>query len=334
MRRRSSPVPRTARLLALGLALASAATAGTALVAAGPSAAGAVVPVRSERFRPVTIEHRYGSTRVAHRPRRIVSLDPQWTDVLLAMGVTPVGHIRSALADGDFPWQGDELADSTVLPYTNAIPLEEVAALQPDLIVATYSVEDEDMYKSLRAIAPTIPSITDHEVETWQDLTKVTGKILGTRAKATKVVAGVDAEVRAFAARFPGLAGKTIAFANYVPGSELVVLADPDDGANALFAELGLELAPGIRAEAGDTVGRLEVSLERIDLLDADVLAVLTNGADLDDIPGWNSLPAVETGAVTILDMDSATALNTPSPLSIPYGLKVIKPALTHATAS
>jgi iron complex transport system substrate-binding protein len=334
MRRRPSPLSRPTFVLVLGLALATAATTGTALVAAGPAAAGAVATAQSDRFRPVTIEHRYGSTRIAHRPQRIVSLDPQWTDVLLAMGTTPVGHIRSALVDEDFPWQGDELADSTVLPYTNAIPLEDVAALQPDLIVATYSVEDADMYKALRAIAPTIPSITDHEVETWQDLTKVTGKFLGARAKAKRVVAGVDEKVQAYAARFPGLAGKTIAFANYVPGSELVVLADPDDGANALFAELGLELAPGIRAEAGDTVGRLEVSLERVDLLDGDVLAVLTNGADLDDIPGWGSLPAVETGAVTILDMDSATALNTPSPLSIPYGLKVIEPALQQATAS
>jgi iron complex transport system substrate-binding protein len=42
----------------------------------------------------------------------------------------------------------------------------------------------------------------------------------------------------------------------------------------------------------------------------------------------------VQTGAVATVDLAAATALNTPSPLSIPYGLEVIRPALEAAAAA
>lgn len=75
----------------------------------------------------------------------------------------------------------------------------------------------------------------------------------------------------------------------------------------------------------------LEVSLERLDMLDGDILVILTNGVEAEEIPGWSSIPATSTGAVAVVDMAGATALNTPSPLSIPYGLEQIRPALETA---
>jgi iron complex transport system substrate-binding protein len=133
------------------------------------------------------------------------------------------------------------------------------------------------------------------------------------------------------AADLPGLGGKTYALANYVPGDAIYVVADPDDGASQFFGQLGLEIDPDLLAIADGASGRVELSLERIDELDADLLVLLTNGAETEDIPGYDALPAFRDDAVAILDVAYVAGLNTPTPLSVPYSLERIRPALEAA---
>jgi iron complex transport system substrate-binding protein len=57
----------------------------------------------------------------------------------------------------------------------------------------------------------------------------------------------------------------------------------------------------------------------------------LTNGAEPAEIPGYDARPAVQDGAVAVLDLAAVTGLNTPTPLSIPYSLERIRPALEAA---
>ncbi|HWJ98180.1 MAG TPA: ABC transporter substrate-binding protein [Acidimicrobiales bacterium] len=285
-------------------------------------------------FVPFTVDHVYGRTEISERPERIVSLDPQWTDVLLAMGVTPVGYVTSSQVEGGgtFPWEEDLLAGSEPISYTDGVPVEAVAALKPDLVLGTYVFTDQSDYDTLAGQFDVIAAPTDEQVQKWEDLTALTGKILGDPDRAEQVVDDVDAQVEQVAADLPGLKGKTIAFANYYPaGNQLVVLSDPDDGANVLFAQLGLELAPGIVALGDGANGRTELSLEQISALDGDILLALTNGTDTADIVGWDRLPAVEAGTAQILDMSGAWALNTPSPLSIPWAIEEIRPTLEKA---
>jgi iron complex transport system substrate-binding protein len=45
-------------------------------------------------------------------------------------------------------------------------------------------------------------------------------------------------------------------------------------------------------------------------------------------IPGYSALPVVQSGAVSLLDVTDVSALNTPTPLSIPYALDLIRPEL------
>jgi iron complex transport system substrate-binding protein len=129
----------------------------------------------------------------------------------------------------------------------------------------------------------------------------------------------------------PGLEGRTYALANDVPGDALSVVADPEDGAGRFFSQLGLQIAPDLLAIADGEAGRATLSLERVDELDADLLVLFTNGADPEEIPGYDELPAVRAGAVAVLDLPAVTGLNTPTPLSIPYSLERIHPALGAA---
>jgi iron complex transport system substrate-binding protein len=280
---------------------------------------------------PVTIEHRYGSTTLDRTPTRIVSLDVQWTDALLALGTPPVGYIADPNVPDGFPWRGKQLAGSTAMHATDALPYEQIAALRPDLIVVTYFAQDAADYRKLSAIAPTIATLSKNEVDTWQDITRAAGKVLRKSTKADEVVAGVDGKVTDLAAELPGLKGRTFALANYVAGDAIYVVSDPADGSVVLFTQLGMRIAPDVVAAGSSGTGRAKISLERVDLLGADLLLLLANGTDPTSIPGYSKLPEVGTGAAVDLDYSEATAINTPTPLSIPWVLAKLTPALTAA---
>ena len=280
----------------------------------------------------VSVEHRFGTTEVPVRPERIVSLDTQWTDVLLALDAPPVGYLADPNVEGDLPWRGDRLADVTALEATDRLPYEQVAALQPDLIVVTYLAPERADHERLSEIAPTIALLGDRdEVNPWQDIARVAGTVLDAPDEAEALVDDVDGGVTALAGELPGLAGKTFALVNFVPGDAFYVVADPDDGANVVFAQLGLAISPTILDAADDGAGRVELSLEQASLLDADVLVLFTNGAEPADITGYDRLPAVTSGAVAVLDYGDVVGLNTPTPLSVPYALDLVRPALEAA---
>lgn len=284
---------------------------------------------------PVTIEHQLGTTTFDEAPQRIVSLDPQWTDVLLALDAPLVGTGENPLIDGGlFPWQ--ELPESTeVIPVPgNEIPLEAVAALRPDLIVVTYFVGDQATYDRLNEIAPTVGPLGDEEVDRWQDIATTAGTFLGTPEEAAALIDDAEQASADLLAELPGLEVLDYALANYVPGDAIYVVADPDDGASQLFAQLGMSIDPELLAVADGASGRAELSLEQVGMLDSDLLILLTNGADPAEIPGYASLPAVESGAVAVLDVPTISGLNTPSPLSIPYALDAIRPALEAAAGA
>jgi iron complex transport system substrate-binding protein len=279
----------------------------------------------------VTVEHRYGATDVPAQPERVVSLDMQWTDVLLALDAPPVGYLGDPAVEGDLPWRGDGLADATRIDAVDTLPYEQIAALRPDLIMVTYFATDSADYDRLSAIAPTIPTLSENQVDSWQDIARAAGRVLDAHDEAEALITEVDREVAALGAELPGLDGKTFALANVVPGDAVYVVADPDDGANVLFDRLGLELSPTFLDVASNVSGRVELSLEQVGLLDADLLVLFTNGSDPTDLTGYAQLPAVAAGAVAVLDYAEVSGLNTPTPLSVPYSLGAIRPALDAA---
>lgn len=281
---------------------------------------------------PVTVEHRFGSTTIDTVPQRVVTIDVQWTDTMLAMGVRPVGYtVDSLMPDSAVPWQ--RIDGGTALSLEDGVPVEKIIALEPDLILGSFSITDKETYDLLSARAPTIAGPPQRDAVTpWQDLVRTAGDILGKPEAAKRVLDGVEGEISQVAAEFPQLAGRTFALAQYIVGDAMYIVADEQDGASLLFQDLGMKLFPPVVREgrkAGQT--RLNVSTERADLLRADLLAFLINGGDrrdLADIPGFVQLP----GTVAVLDYATVVGMNTPSALSIPYVLKQLRPHL-KATA-
>lgn len=139
------PTPSARRLLALAVA-ASTLTAGCL----GPASTPASPPED-----PVTIEHAVGNTTIDGTPERVVALEWNLVEDLLALGIQPVGV---ADVDGYEKWVKAEpaLADNVTDVGTRQEPsLEEIAELDPDLVLGV-QFRHEPIYDDLSKIAPTL----------------------------------------------------------------------------------------------------------------------------------------------------------------------------------
>ena len=104
------------------------------------------------------VTHIMGVTEVPDQPQRIVVLSVEATETLLALGIKPVGAVRSETASPMDTWFAhirDEMEGTSVVGRETQVNLEAVASLQPDLIIGI-KARQEALYPQLSAIAPTV----------------------------------------------------------------------------------------------------------------------------------------------------------------------------------
>ncbi|MBF6061641.1 ABC transporter substrate-binding protein [Nocardia terpenica] len=282
----------------------------------------------------VVIDHARGSTTVHGTPKRIVALGSQWLDTTVALGMTPVGYIDNiaAMSREPSPWLPTSLDSARKLQTTGKID-EQVAALNPDLILVDGSFGDQKTYDTLSKIAPTIPALGGATITPWPDQVRTLGKVLHRSEIADKVIGDVNARLDGLVAKNPGLKGKTFVSTWLAAPSQLMVLTDPNDGSSQVFGRLGLTIPPTITALPANQ-GRAQLSTERVNELNADLLiAGYSPGMDekYRQLPGYTDLPAVHNNAVAFLPVQEISAINQPTALSLPYILNKITPALENA---
>jgi iron complex transport system substrate-binding protein len=188
-----------------------AATAGAALVAACSS----TKPGEVAKDGSVTVKHIFGETKIPAPPKRVVSAGFTEQDDLLAVGVVPI-----AVTDwfggepfGVWPWAQPKLggAQPVVLNLNDGIQVDQIAALKPDLIVATNAGLDQDTYTKLSAIAPTIAqSGSDAFFEPWKDQATAIGQAVFKADDMASLIAGIDEKFTIAGKNNPQFAGRKV----------------------------------------------------------------------------------------------------------------------------
>ena len=316
--------------------------AGAALAACGRSEPSAPAASAVDGAFPVTVEGVEGPTTVDAPPRRVVTVGTyRDIDAALAVGVVPVAAAKlpPMVPGGITPWARERIGGSPMpelFETTGGMPFERIAALAPDVLLATDHSGLANDYPTLSGIAPTLSSASGYNKDTWQVTTDRVGRLLGRAGAATDAIARVEAAIRTARAQNPGFAGRTFTIGPVTPDGVVYTINSENDASARFLSDLGLTLSPSVRGLAPDRLpGRAVVSPELLRMLDADVMVLsfstAASRARLEAEPVFRQLPAVRRGAYVPVDTTTAVAIAFPSAVSIPYGLQKSIPPIAAA---
>jgi iron complex transport system substrate-binding protein len=245
------------------------------------------------------ITHAMGITDVPDNPQRIVVLTNEGTEALLAIGVTPVGAVKSWLGDPWYEHIAADMADVTVLGEESAVNLEVLVSLEPDLIIGNKQ-RHEDIYEQLSAIAPTV--ISERLRGDWKINMALYTDAIGKGAEGKAALDAFDARVAALSAELGPSLEEEISIARFMAAQTRIMFKDSFSG--LILAQLGFHRP----ATQDKDAFAEEITKERIPEFEGDRLVYFTyetgNGeADTQETdwladPLWQNLAVVQAGKV------------------------------------
>lgn len=291
---------------------------------------------------PVTIEHKYGTTTIGAEPAKVVTLGLSDQDAVLALGVKPIGAVDwfKERPYGVWPWTKDLWGTDTpeIVGERDNFTREKILNLEPDVILALYSGMTEAQYTELSKIAPVVgqPKGFPDYGAPWQEMTRMAAKALGKTDEAEQLITDIDATFAQVREEHPDWADRTVAVVDpYAPG-QYAVFQETDPKA-AFMTEMGFVVPDEISEAAGDR-NAAEVSAERGDLIDQDLLLFLTADpsarARVEADPVYQGLAvAREKRAVFVpyAEPPVGAALSFNTVLSIPYAIDEFVPLLDQS---
>lgn len=276
----------------------------------------------------------HGEIRLDAVPQRIVTIYEESTELIVALGLKPVGTGSNRLATTDparafdgYYLTPDQIGTPTFVG-SGPFNLEAIAALEPDLILPGFP--DDALVPALEKIAPV--ALYDSSVPGgWQQALRRLGAGFGREPQAAAAIDGYAAElVRAREQLAPIVASAprvTAIYPNYSGGDDTLVFG-PGFAFAAVLPELGFDLV-GIEKSASPTEPFANISLELIADIDTDTIVAFGPTA-------WTAIPAASI--LSTLDVPVVSVLIRPDwpsagPLTAGVRLGRIVEALPQRTA-
>lgn len=248
-----------------------------------------------------------GSLLARERPARVVTLFQGATDSAVALGITPVGIVRSWQDPPIYPYLRPALSTSTLVGLETQPSLEDIALLAPTLIVAS-RFRHERITPLLEKLAPVVML---SQIYRFQTTLEVMAQRLGREYQAATLMMQYRARVVALRARLAAHFGTrwpaTVSLIDiradqvrsYLPGSF----------AGQVLTDLGFRWNDAAR-KAGGIMLKLG-GVESLPALEADVFFVMRHARSpaVEDYahrlmthPLWQRMQAPRTGQVVEVD--------------------------------
>jgi len=221
----------------------------------------------SENFEPYTIEHAMGETTVEEKPERVVILTNEGTEALLAMGVKPVGAVKSWTGDPWYDHISDQMEGVEVVGDESNVNIEKILELEPDLIIGNKQ-RQEDIYEKLNEIAPTI--FSEKLRGEWQSNFMTYAEALNMEDKGQQLIDEYDQRLQDFADQAGDKLNQKVSVIRFLP--DHVRIYHKDSFSGVILEQIGFE-----RPESQDVNDFMEkATKERIPAMDGDVLFYFT----------------------------------------------------------
>lgn len=284
---------------------------------------------------PITIQHAFGETVIEEKPERIATV--QWAnhDVVLALGIVPVGFSAAnyGVEDGSglLPWTAEKLKtlgenNPNIYQDTDGLDFEAISDSNPDVILAAYSGITQEDYDLLSKIAPVIAYPKTPWATTWREQVTLNATGIGLKEEGEQLIKKTEDFVKEQASNYPQLQKKKVVWVNFsAKDMSKLHLYTPADPRGSFLIELGMEYPESVTNAITDpTSYSLNVSAENADILnDADIIVGYGDDSLYEAVkadPLLGKLPAIERGSVVFIGNGTPLAASgNPNPLSITY---------------
>ncbi|WP_419307204.1 ABC transporter substrate-binding protein [Chromohalobacter israelensis] len=279
------------------------------MATAGIAALSATLPADAR-----SLETAYGTVEVADDPARVVTLYTNALDTSLTAGVKPLGAVATRGGDGVARYFGEQADGIEIVGTPRETNIEAVAALAPDVILASPQLP-EAQYDLLSRIAPTVvPDVEPYQMESWENEARVYAEALGRREAVDDAIAEVDAKAEALSERQNG--SPTASLIRWMPQGA-IVMAD-NIFAGTLLAKSGFTVDDGGTVKEGRPHSD-PLSLENLSRIDNDWLFLATLNAEGDEAyeaarqsPAFERLDVVQRDQVVSVDGQLWTSATGP----------------------
>lgn len=246
------------------------------------------------------VKHVMGETKITGTPKKVVVLTNEGTEAVLALGVKPVGAVKSFTVSGD--WYDHIKADMDgvkVVGDENQPNLELIASLKPDLIIGN-KLRQEKVYQQLSAIAPTV--FSEKLMGDWQVNFKLYAEALNKKAEGDQQIGNFEKRIADFKQKAGDKLNTKVSIVRFMPGKVRIYMKDTFSG--VVLKKLGFQRpVPQDQEKFAD-----DVQKERIPDMNGDVLFYFNYENDKGEAgkteqewandPLWRNLDVVKKGNV------------------------------------
>ncbi|MFW5692425.1 MAG: ABC transporter substrate-binding protein, partial [Chloroflexota bacterium] len=239
---------------------------------------------------------------------RIAAMDRFTYETLLAVGIEPMAGTNFALGiSNNLPYLASQVNSATDIGGTTSINFELLLTLEPDLI---FTLEGYDATSELSAIAPTI-SFTFDTSSQWREIAEATALAVNAEEALEDVEGGYEERLEALQAVLD--VPDTFEIAVVRPAEEGLSLPVQNLFLNTILDNAGLQLPEAWDEVTLDTA-YADITLERLDLVDADVMLIWWFSAEpesdeesaayvseLEENPLWQTLEVVQNNEVYLV---------------------------------
>ncbi|MBW4685339.1 MAG: iron-siderophore ABC transporter substrate-binding protein [Komarekiella atlantica HA4396-MV6] len=255
------------------------------------------------------ILHELGESCIPPHPQRVIVTDQESLEILVALGIKPLGTVQANIVGSKARLFGEIIDEITSLGKESQPNIEKIVQLHPDLILG-FGV-DKQNYNLFSQIAPTV-SIEFAEHNAWKNYLWLFSEIIGKKEKAKDLLSQYQKRVQQMQVSVGNkLRRLEISVTRFYAGHSFTQFQTQLSFSGSILEDLGLSIpAAQLQVSQGiDSDGtNVQVSLERLDLVDGDVLFVaLDPGSEKNfnrykNSSLWQTLNVVKNQRIYLVD--------------------------------
>lgn len=254
--------------------------------------------ISAEESQTRTVKHAMGETTINGTPQKVVVLTNEGTEAVLALGVTPVGAVKSWTGNPWYEHISNQMSSVTVVGDENQPNIELIAGLQPDLILGN-KMRQEAVYEQLSAIAPTV--FAEDLRGDWQVNFNLYAEALNKTTEGEQAIAAFEQKIDDFKTKAGDKLNETISVVRFMDGKTRVYHVNTFSG--VIFDKIGIARNEMTNNVPADTFVD-EITKERLPEVEASRLFYFTyetgdgNASKTEEEwtsdPLWTNLTAVK----------------------------------------